>query len=318
MAHPTFAFKLWHTLYAQRRQGGFTLLEVLISLIIGSIIVGGLLYLVVEMIQLTRREEVLNQVQLDMQRAIDYINQDAREAVFIYPELDDTSTPISQLSDLPDGEPVLAFWRSDPVDTSALPNDCSTLGAQEDECAVLKIRQTAYTLVVYLQEANADDEIWEGESRIIRYQLPRYANVAALTENTGYIDPVSAESSFANWESDGNTTDGNFAVLVDSVDDPATAGITVPACTSFGNDLVRNPADVTTHNSFFTCVRDNVVEDENAEVAGFNNQDLVVFLRGNAIDDAAIGFGGVSNRSGLPTLQSQVLVRGVTNEQVTD
>lgn len=318
MANSTFAFKLWHTLHSRRRQSGFTLLEVLISLIIGSIIVGGLLFLVVEMIQLTRREEVLNQVQLDMQRAIDYINQDAREAVFIYPELDATATPISQLTDLPDGEPVLAFWRSDPVNTADLPANCDTLGAQEDECEVLKIRQTAYTLVVYLQDPNDANDIWEGASRIIRYQLPRYADVANLTENTGYIDPVSAESSFANWESDGGTTAGSFAVLVDSVDDPATAGITVPACDSFGTGLTRNPTDVTTHNSFYTCVRDNVQLDANANVAGFNNQDLVVFLRGNAIDDAAIGFGGISNRSGLPTLQSQVLVRGVTNEQVTD
>jgi prepilin-type N-terminal cleavage/methylation domain-containing protein len=328
MSRQLFAFKVWQILSQKHRPSkqGFTLTEVLISAVIGSLVISVILFLVVEMAQLARREEALNQTQLDMKRALDYINRDVREAVFVYStpfaqiREDASSVPIelvNQITDPPaDAEPILAFWRSDPVDIGQLNNDCNQYGTQEQECEVLKIRQTAYTLVVYYQTINGDDEIWGGRSRIIRYELPKYSTISTsqLIQSEGYQDPVSSDSSFENWIRNGDVTRGNKAVLVDFVDSPDSNTVDVPDCSGFGPDMVRTPEEEADWNSFYTCVRTNQIG--TGDTASFTNQDLVVFLRGNAVDDNAIGFGGVSNRSLLPTLQSQVLIRGVLDEQV--
>ena len=68
------------------KTSGFTLIELLVTLIVGSIILAGLPYLVVELLQISRREEVLTRTQQDMKRALDYISRDVREAVYVYPK----------------------------------------------------------------------------------------------------------------------------------------------------------------------------------------------------------------------------------------
>jgi len=291
---------------------GFTLTELLVSIVMGSILVGSLLYLVVELLGVNTREEVLTQTQQDMNRALDYINQDASEAVFVYA---DPTTITSQLDDLPTGSgatPVLAFWRLDPIDISAL--DCDSVpNDKKSECEALTVRHSMYTLVVYLQQTNTTNDIWEGPTRVIRYELPKYTSggLSNLTVRPGYADPSLRTNSFDSWTKGSGTTSGNKAVLTDYVDAPNNNS-NVNACPN-NTDYTVTPA---TSDNFYVCVRTGDTPDpNNPDETVRTNQSLVVYLRGNATADRSSIFGPSSQASRLPTLESEVLIRGVIEKE---
>ena len=191
------------------RPKGFTLLELLISLVIAGIVMSGLLYVVVELTQMDKREASLDQVQRDMQRAMDYISDDLQKAVYVYPPseitaiTDQLKTDTTKFPQGADVVPVLAFWRVDPIED--LPA-CTSFPADLPKtrlCEVLKIRQASYTLVVYSQKINAATESnWTGQSRIIRYELSRFkkSDLATLTERDGYRDPTKQNDPNAQFE----------------------------------------------------------------------------------------------------------------------
>lgn len=332
--------QIWRRVSRRRCVSGFTLLELLVSMLIASIVVSGLLYVVVELLQIDRREALLSQTQEDTQRAMAYIADDIKESVYIFPDpsvLTQAASP--QLDDLPDSStPVLAFWKPVPIEES-LP-DCSRWepdATDEDEekyaqCRVLTIRQASYSLVVYLQKERDDavDTLWKGASRIIRYELDQYKDIAELDITPGYQDPTSV--GFASWESTDDDTEGDRAVLVDfidapSVENPPTTG-TNP-CLSIGADYTPVPADVVEEQnpSFYGCVKNPlsaaaIAAIAAAEAAGETpptfsanaNQDIFLFLRGNARDGAQGVVGVAGERSALPTLETRVLMRGVLNK----
>ncbi|PSN20096.1 hypothetical protein C7271_03890 [filamentous cyanobacterium CCP5] len=326
-----------HGRQSRSKQQGFTLIEVLVSIIIASLIVGGLLYLVVQLLKVDREESVLNQTQQDTRRALDYVSRELQEAIFVYPSQADLDRVVGELSDVPTGAtPVVAFWRTDPISAAnyaALPNDCTTLSApKDDECRVLKLRQNVYTLVVYLLQDNSPTDIWEGESRILRYELSQYSNYTNLTERTGYVDP--APNNFEDWEANGNTTNGTWAVLTDSIDDPSddSDSATLPQCdTADRYERIPDNSDAAAANptktsySFFTCVRDPILTAaERAQLnvsisdaaAAQNNQDMIVYLRGDASDGRnTSGLTFFSEDSSLPTLESRILVRGILDKR---
>lgn len=310
---------------------GFTLIEVLISVIISGIIVSGLLFLVVEALQLDRREIVLNQVQGDMRRAVDYISTDLREAVYVYPPVsvgtdivgaEDILLGSDGLSGIPnDWELVLALWRLDPLDgEDSLPN-CDSFDANSDirdECDVLQIRQAYYTLVAYFQVPNSADSIWEGSSRIVRYALPKYTsgNVSTLTQTAGYQDPTDQGVRFETWTTTGDTPPRNqvSAVLVDNVApvEPLDENMSAPnsfcsAQTGAAEDVyIASP--VSEDNSFIACVRSAGTGAGEAR----SNQDVFLFLRGDASNGAGREFiNPFSEDSRFPPIQARVLVRGV-------
>ncbi|HSM81400.1 MAG TPA: hypothetical protein VLS96_06925, partial [Nodosilinea sp.] len=281
-----------------------------------------------EMLQINRREEVLTQTQQDMRRAIDYITRDAGEAVYIYSTpnavVDEESgaTLIEQLDDFPNnGEiPVLAFWRLDPLDPNS-PSvraffadnpDCETAfptEAQRNECTTLKVRQGYYTLVIYAQQANDEGDFWGGKARIVRYELPKYTSTGLpdLDITSGYSEPTGLENNFDSWTKGTGDTDGNINVLTDYLDEPADEAAECPA------GYLATPADA---NNFYACVLAGTTTanplDEELTVG--SNQTLIVFLRGN-IDSANSALGSFSNAGSLPTLRSEVLIRGVIDKQ---
>lgn len=313
MALPKVISHLHRTFTAPKRSkiSGFTLLELLVAMIVSSIVVSGLLYLVVELLKTDRRETVLDQTQRDMQRALDYMSDDIREAVYIYSTPTTVTNSTTGLTDLPaGGVPVLAFWRPDPINTG-IPT-CSTLGASTttifQQCEVLKIRQSAYSLVVYLQKPNDGNANWPGKSRIIRYKLDKYSNLTTLASTTGYRDPA-VDSNFGGWTRSGLTTNGISTVLVDFVDYDATTPLTDPAsCAFLGSSYLTVPSTASTLNkSFFGCIRNP------ADESGNGNQDAYLFLKGN-ISGAGGGLSPVGRDSALPILQTRVLMRGVVDK----
>ena len=301
------------------QEKGFTLIELLVAMIVGSLIIGSLLYLVVELLASNRREEVLTQTQQDMRRAIDYVTRDLSEAVFVYA---DPATIASELDIRPDDEPILAFWRLDPVDTSGLPNDCSSYPVptstnnQRAECNTLKIRQSAYTLVVYFASDNSDDEIWEGPSKIVRYELPKYRAASlsgsppSLAQVGGYRDPTLGDTSFENWTVGPGALGGNIATLTDFVDANIAGDVECPEDQGY---IATN----TSTDNFFACINTGVIidpdEEEDSEEVFRENRSVRVFLRGNATNNNA-GFVTFSNYGRLPVLESEVLIRGVVQK----
>lgn len=295
----------------QNSTRGFTLTELLVSIVMSTIIIGSLLYVVVELLGVNTREESLTQTQQDMKRALDYINADVSESVWVYADPNVVADQLTQTA-LANAEPVLAFWRVDPVDTSSLidaDGDCLAAIAGE-ECEALLVRHAAHTLVVYFQEANDPNDIWEGPRRILRYELPKYGNVATLTENTGYLDPTMNETvnntniGFENWQRDGATTAGNIAVLTDFVDAPTVDANGVPEPGDCPNGFIDVAGSL---DNFYVCI--------SGDATVRQNRSLLVYLRGSAFDADRIVFGPRAEASRLPVLESQVFVRGVVEEQ---
>lgn len=343
--HPAKIY--WYRLLSQSRQlsqGGFTLLEILTSLIISSIVVSGLLFLTVDLLKTDQRETVLEQTQKNMKRGLDYIADDLREAVFVYTDPAAVVNQATGVTDFPaNAVPVLAFWRLDPVDTSALPSNCDSLStpAQKDECKVLKIRQAAYTLVVYGQINNTSSTVWEGQSRLVRYELRKYQTISStgLVQRPGYLDPSRPGFSFETWTRQilnpnvdpvtyVSETSGQSSVLVDYLDTATTTTVTAnqPDCrfltgeqptpgSALPTAYVLLPSNADKSTSFFACIRDTVpITGTTAGVINRAGQDAFLFIRGNANPSnggPSPVLGGISESSKLPRLQTQVLVRGV-------
>lgn len=329
----------------RERISGFTLIELLISVIISGLIITTLLYVVVELATMDKREAMSDQVQRDMKRALDYISDDLQEAVYVYADPQDIVPELTDDSDFPqeaEDIPILAFWRIDPLEDS-LP-DCTTVAADKTlDCELLSIRQAAYTLIVYVQRPNDTNGNWPGQSRIIRYELPKYiGNVSNLDRRPGYRDPTDPEdedAEFGSWKHfDGEDPQGNSDVLVDYVQAPTFATpvplnraplsdsrIANTPCSDYGLDRNNDPlylvsppnADVNTNNTFFTCIRRPAL-DSSALAANNGNQDVYIFLRGNVREASGSGVVFFSEESSLPILETQVLVRGVIDKGLRD
>jgi prepilin-type N-terminal cleavage/methylation domain-containing protein len=219
-----------------KRTNGFTLTELLVVLIIGSIIVTTLLSLVNELLKTNQRETAKSETQRDMQMSLDYIAADLREAAYVYdptchsyaatscPSYKDfvpadvhTGIPSSGVQSDKGALAVLAFWKVDPLSPEELkaieaPNYCRTnFAAGSDllrECDQVTRQKRSLTLVVYSQEwdkANTPSK-WKGKSRIVRYELKKYKDLTAsgnakFNRSQGYVDPLTdvGEPIFKTW-----------------------------------------------------------------------------------------------------------------------
>lgn len=76
--------------FRRRASRGFTLIELLVSLLIASIFLLATGMIVVETMRLDREETGRTQVQAELTQAMEYIQQDLAEALYIY---NDTEQP---------------------------------------------------------------------------------------------------------------------------------------------------------------------------------------------------------------------------------
>ncbi len=335
----SFLYRQLFAIKRRQQSAGFTLLELLISLVVASLVMGGLLYSVVQLTTMDKREANLDQVQRDMNRAMSYITNDLQEAVYVYPNPQTVATQLNADPSFPNGVgnvPVLAFWRIDPID-NGFPNCATGTPAFIQECQLLRIRQATYSLVVYVQRVNDGNQNWPGQSRIIRYELSKYSNRATLTLRPGYRDPTTptdADAPFEVWRTGNGAPRGSASVLVDYIQAPQSFPLNrAPlsnSCQGYGSDTNGNPlysivpsdATISTNNSFFACVRNTIV---GGGQTNRGSQDLYLFLRGN-VQSVVGGAGsysnnynnasvrGYSDETSLPILETQVLVKGVINK----
>lgn len=327
MAYSTTYIKLLSLLTEskQSKSKGFTMIELLISVAISGIIIAGLLYVAVEMLRLDRNEMVQNQTQQDVRRAMDYVAQELQEAVFVYPTPAATTAVVNKLGGKPDGGiPIVSFWRVDPLSVDDINSlgDCTTKPVSvRDACDVLKLRQSLYTLVTYFVVDNVTDGTWEGPARIVRHQVRPYTNLANLTPNPGYVDPIT--SGFEDWATRaGATVAGNGLVLTDAIDSQSGT-VDVPVCNDLYSRIPATTAD-DPEDRFFVCVRDPALSQADRDALDFDladddaardSQDVVIFIRGNATENRPGLFTTFSEDSRLPTLESRVLVRGILDKR---
>ena len=294
--------QLWRT-YQRKTTAGFTLTELLATILIGGIVISTLLAVIVEFLQTDQQETARTQIQQEMKAALEYIEEDLRESVYIYPTTNGLPNFGTNVT------PVLAFWKAEPIDEDKLPADSEdecddnfSTEALQAECKALIVRRRAYSLVIYFQSTESD-ATWEGKSRVRRYELPAYSDTEELERSTGFVDPVQ-DDSFPSWlDNNGSivtTMLTDKPVLVDFVDDPTNNAVpNVPTCPT---RYSRTPNNAATNNSFFACVR-------NTGGSLGVNQDAILYLRGNAE-----GRGGLSSNEILPTLQSRITLRGVIDK----
>lgn len=318
----------------RHKKSGFTLMELLITILISAVIITALLSFVVDLLQTDRREYARSETQREMEIALNFIVDDLREAVYIYDRIDQ-SRPNAQplknfLPTFPDATPVLAFWKAQRLNDNELPNPNSC--GNNAECNQVVIRRRAYSLVVYYVAKNpSNDPKWRGKARVIRYIFNKYPNLPSLAKTSGYRDPAE-ESSFENWPyvngspaGGASMGDGTMnAVLVDFVDDPKNQNIRtdqVETCNSnnpnspfYTSDpsnptYRRIPNNISDSSSFYVCVKTL------GTVAGTSqqeklNQDVIIFLRGNPI-------GRVNARDTQPllTVRAGAIARGVIDKK---
>ncbi len=230
---------LWQRLYGQaftrkaNQSKGFTLLELLVSLAIGSVIVYVMLFAVVELLKTNQREAARSDTQREVQSALDYIARDLREAVYVY---DGNCLRASQVAGCPSGPghlgllnylppelnqpaapagtnniPVLAFWRVDPLPDQLKKSICEARASDFSQATpplaiqnIPCISSRMYTLVVYSLRLNpANDPIWKGRARITRYQLPQYGTKLTLSSplpfTQGWTSPIAKGTNFPSW-----------------------------------------------------------------------------------------------------------------------
>ncbi|MBD3559999.1 prepilin-type N-terminal cleavage/methylation domain-containing protein, partial [Planktothrix sp. FACHB-1355] len=312
------------------KKAGFTILELLVAIVISTFVILALIDMITDLLQSERREYGRSETQREMQMAMDFIVNDLREAAYVYTneQINNARTiggvGITSLrANLPFNtkyEPILVFWKPEQInDTSLNSLNCDNFGSanadpvnpKRQECDQLKIRRRAYSLVVYLQVRNSDDNPdnsnrWKGISRIMRYQLYKYPQNkpdSNLTKSDGYTDPTENSVSFASWPFDssgvkissGNINTSSTAVLVDFLDypdrtspgaDPRDNLTVAPSqcpteTNSDGTPIYKaippqNNPNGFTNPSFMACVRSA------SNLSGdVSNQDIVLFLRGN-------------------------------------
>lgn len=68
----------------RRRSKGFTITEILVSLVIAGVITASLGSILIDMIQTESREAALNQLRQDLKATLDVISTDLSQAVFVY------------------------------------------------------------------------------------------------------------------------------------------------------------------------------------------------------------------------------------------
>ncbi len=331
----------WFCVYSKNsKTAGFTLIELLVAIIIASLIIVVLLSLVIEILQIDHREAARNETQQEMQRAVDFISKELREAVYVYDGncLQKTVQGHPQDANYCPGlgnyvptfanqTPVIAFWKPETIPDNQMPN-CSTIAAaQQQECNDLLIKRRTYELVIYLQSTDNSSNVWSGKSRITRYALHKYKTLSSLTQSEGYVDPSKeVGTTFQTWPLQTNATANTATnlqtisplatntsdVLVDFVDAPNATGVNVPTCDSTKSYVPSPKSTATTASSniFFACVRSAVPPTAVLATTPTGlNQDVILYLRGNAN-----GKPGVTSDNFRPVMQTQILIRGVINK----
>lgn len=170
-----------------RRMAGFTLIELLTAALIAGIFLAGTAGIVTQVMRIDRQESGRTEVQAELTQALDFIQKDISEAVFIYsdlttvdagtgaitagadgiPDLNQLLYDQALIPDPAESIPIVAFWKFE-----SIPNECLVNGALKaqpptpdptnpadtrisaQDWGNVQQRRNIYTLVVYYLRRN--------------------------------------------------------------------------------------------------------------------------------------------------------------------
>lgn len=311
---------------------GFTLTEILVSMIIAGLIMSGLMGLMVELVTSDARENSRNETQREMQMALDYISSDLRESVYIYDGncLDGQNDNCSGFADeiaVDDSVPILAFWKLEDLPGAAAETNCGP-GIPDPGLEFPCLSGRSYSLIIYYLTRNEEGNgTWSGLGRIRRARLAQFNT--STGQPTGLIPPYGTEGvSFQKWTLSEHAPGLEIRpiTLVDFVDSRPMSEIAAQQervdelTVTCPPSHIKTPSDntltqinnFTEVRNFYACIRDDRIVDDDEDQTQTFNQKVILFLRGNAagkpgIRDANIGF--------MPAIQTQVLNRSVRQKR---
>lgn len=341
------ALQLQHSRSSEK---GFTLLELLVTALISGTIISGLLLLTNELLRTDQRESGHAETQRDLKTALDYIGAELKEAVYVYENAacieGDIGNKCSgansiinvgkvdalpQLANTEKAVPVLAFWKQSPL-TGTHADQCATDTAPD---VVPCLSGNAYSLVVYAysEDANANGP-WQGEAGIVRYEMGLTPDSLAGTDPQfgKYVAPNEVSVNFRGWPIENTAALGDPQILVDFIDnfqnDDGNGGdgyfATERQCPTNYSASPNNGGDADTFandlGGFYVCVNsnanltgnnNNTSSNNTSDPASYGNQDVIVYLRGNALGRSGL----MVEETFLPVIETRHLVRGALNRQ---
>jgi len=231
------------------RNGGFTLIELIVALVIAFIIITPVLGFMISVMRTDQQEQAKATSEQELQTAIDYINQDLQQAVYVYNSSALTNNSPNgiknQLPTCPSGQtctPVLVFWKRLFLDRSATIKNASngntTVGSLIATVQDQPGDTFVYSLVGYYLVEGGNNNSWSPVARISRFEIRD--GIRGSTGN--YIGLPSSgfapfnlslsgdlENKMKQWTKDSSTPyDANVLdVLVDYISD--TNNTNVPA-----------------------------------------------------------------------------------------
>jgi len=176
-----------------RGMDGFTLLELLVSLIMASIIISTLLGFLVSLLDTDRKEQAKVESQEEIQSALNYISDDLQQSVYIYDAdglylTNSSLTPagVRIIDQIPNGTisgqdltPVLVFWKRKPLGGTSTVT--SSGGTPDVQVRCLPFLGTVtpcvgpdtfvYSLVAYYLVKDATPNGWSNSARIARWEI---------------------------------------------------------------------------------------------------------------------------------------------------
>ncbi len=325
---------------------GFTLVELITTLAIGTIIVAVLGSVLVGLLRDEAQNASRAEVQNDVNAALDFMAADLAQAVYVYSAVTtggdciqgqgaasapNTFCPglVNHLPNFGANRiPILAMWLLEKVPydgntATSIPTDCSTFsGSLAADCVALQNGRRAYTLAVYYLDTTPN-EGWVGTARIRRYLLRKFSTVTStsLAITPGYVDP--GGSDFRVWpykpNSSGTLTNNqtalpsnniaNLPVLTDFIDaNFASLGATPVPCPTVSANV---------SSTGFVQVRSTAANTPNSfytcvlRIGDTFNQSTFVYLRGNTTGKPGFTGGETPSR---PTANVTILNRGVRNK----
>jgi len=242
-------------IFIAKPTSGFTLTELLVSIIIGGLIVSSVTAIMSDIVRASKREEVETNTEKDIQRALNFIENDIEKAAYVYTgeQIREKRGAIAAIQDhfdvATDYQIVLAFWKPERIpytpQGAKIPQSCKDgsgnihpdldADATIEQCQTLQAEQRTYTLVLYLQDNNPPN-LKDGQSLIRRYELRRYSETDTYTnsgedyltlktsENVSgkeiYVDPIKQAAGFSKWPYDNN--DFDLQEATPTIDDDTT------------------------------------------------------------------------------------------------
>jgi len=259
---------------------GFTLLELLVGIVLAVLVITPLLGFMVNIMDTDRREQAKTTSEQEIKAALDYIQRDLQQAVYIY-DADGIGAVKAQLPNPNNNySPVLVFWKRQFIAKSYEPpkgaTDCTTPANCDDSFV--------YSLVAYYLIKDSGGSVWSNTARIGRFQISDgYGSTDAkisATRDDGF-NPLSSVLSTTGdlttkmnqWKKNGAYTQQIWP-LVDYIDQTTIAdnpAVTPPNCLTGMQQIPSTATDSTLNTgSFYVCV---------------NSQSTVadVYIRGNAL-----------------------------------